>query len=249
VRYQQFLIVAGRFNGMIRNTLSSFVILLFCARAFSQAEREGFPLEISISPGISFQSFTDVFFIHRDYPPVSTSVGLSGEMNANGFGLPIVFNAYADDIKTGARYEPVLRYDVVRPAYPFSSGGAPKRDEYGFFADHHFSLYRKFWCFGSNQNIAGLGYSLISQGLSYRRDWYMQYNNTGRIVSGTFVDLSFGGIHALVGKKVAHRLWAEGKLLYVPKHRIIYNYALASMMFFLAATYQIPVGKFRSASL
>jgi hypothetical protein len=94
----------------------------------------------------------------------------------------------------------------------------------------------------------GIGYSFVSPGQSYKRDWSLTYSN-GRVVSGSHVDLSFSGVHAFYAIKVANRIWAEAKMVYVPEHRIIYEYDLASMMFTLEATYEIPLGKFREARL
>ena len=233
----------------MKQTLSILAALLATHSAFSQNQGEkDFHVYTSVSVGFSFQSFTDVFFIDRKYPRVTSSLGLDGESNAEGFGVPIAFTAHAPNINIGIRYEPILRYDVIKPALPYSGNGDRETDQYGFFADHHFSVYRQFWLWGTKNNLMGIGYSFISRGQSYKRDWSLVYAS-GRVVSGSSVDLSFSGIHALYAIKVAHRLWAECKIMYIPKHRIIYEYDLASLMFTIEATYEIPLGKFRQARL
>jgi hypothetical protein len=217
--------------------------LLFSTHCYSQAEGDQ-KVEILFSPGLSFQSFTDIFFINRDYEHVWTSIGLDGESNAQGFGLPLPIHCYFPLRNLGVRYEPVLRYDVVVPKNPYRSVTDPQtKDKFGFFADHHLTVYRKFgFSKGSSKShIMGLGYSLISPGLSYNRDWIITNFTHGTVMTGNKVDLSFGGGHIFFSSKIYRDLYANGRLIYIPKNNIIYNYSLASMMFSITLEYKFRI--------
>lgn len=165
-----------------------------------------------------------------------------------GFGLPMSLQGYSTAHNLGIKYEPVLRYDVVVPEDPFWNSADPKQKEkYGFFADHHFTLYRRF-SFSKRQykkkHVIGLGYSFISPGLSYDRNWQIIDLKRGTVTNGNSVDLSFGGIHVLYCLRLYKNLYAANRLLYIQKNAIIYNYSLASMMFFLSVEYQMPIKRF-----
>ena len=219
--------------------------LLCCAKeTISQSQTVKPKLETFFSFGLSVQAFTldGLANSGRKNQRIQSSI-LGGGGNAIGLGLPLNFKLYSWQRNVGISYEPVIRYDVVEPIY---FGSVDDKDKYGVFADHHFTIYRKFRFTKKDRErtkYMGAGYSLISPGISFDYEWETVNFTTGKVTRGSKVDLSFDGFHILYGMKVYKRFYTELKLMYIPAYRIIYNQDQASIWFLLKASYQIQLNK------
>ena len=173
---------------------------------------------------------------------------MDGSFNSEGLGLPLGIKAYNSNRNVGISYEPVIRYDVIdtEAFLAHKAGRVSTKVERKLFADHHFSIYRKFRFSRKAKektNYMGVGYSFISPGMSYDHDWIIINYTTGRVTTGSKVNWSFDGFHILYGMKLYKRFHAEGKLMYISPYRLVYNHNLSAMMFFLKATYQFSLEK------
>ena len=228
----------------------TFLLLLIYSTTFSQDEINKQSLELNFSIGCSVQFFAFEHFLQQpNTPRFDRNAFLAiGEANGTGSGLSPALQVYYPRWFVGLKYDAVIRYNIVDPV--------PVPGIYGIIIDHHFSAYHKF-NFTSQllprkvkKPIAmyvGAGYSMISPGQSYDYNWSMTDRKTLIVKKGSVIDLSFHGVHVMLGAQIYKGFYLETKFIHVPQNQIIYKLYQSANMVIIKGAYQIPVFKKKKA--
>ncbi len=220
---------------------------------FSQ-ENNNQKIQYTLSTGINVQFFAFEHFLQQpNIPRYDGNLIIAGGGNAEGFGVPLNLKIYHTAITLGLSYETVLRYDVTVPGEKFFGNKGGNRDIYGFFADHHFSIFHNFE-FDSKllpmirkpiPMYVGIGLSLISPGQAYTYAWSFYDRKTQAIEEGSSVKLSYKGIHLMLGAKIYKQFYFEARFLRVPQNQSMYHLYQSSNMMILKGAYQFELRRRR----